>query len=553
VSSIQASRRAVFRIIAQTSYSEWPAYSSTPLYDQSSLSGLEEDIRTVAARWFGHDAHDSIDEFVYHYPLAYFNFQPHDRYTGPTHYDISQLFQVFVLKRLYGWEHETALVEYLNQHPTLVRQFGFDSVPDQSTLWRSWHQRFTTELKDTVETAAETILLKADQAGVSVPREPPDTHSHDLSEEAAADEQSVLDCAERITNHASRIVYPGFSLDRGSGCEIHENAFWDLQTYLGLRENLAANEGARSFTLECRRDRTPLGHTHRTHLRDLSIDEIREMYREAVGRLLDQLAETDAYHRAGIVAIDATEDNPFTGDRTGHEEETLGTKDGEYAYQWATIQLVGNAVPIVLDARPVRKGDSRVEIVRDLLDSAQEYIIVDNVLMDREFDSQHILKEIDQRGLRYVVPKRMQTSEQAQAKRLLKWNQDRYVTDRNLRLDTDERHETTLVYRRQENSEWTNYRQYSVFMTNGEPELLREYEYRWEIESGYKSIKRFMAATTSKNFVLRFFYFAFGCLLYSIWRAVDLLVQIDVTGEYKRSPNVTANTVLTLLKRTGVG
>lgn len=283
------------------------------------------------------------------------------------------------------------------------------------------------------------------------------------------------------------------------------------------------------------------------------INEIREMYCEAVGRLFDRLAETDAFHRAGIIAIDTTEDEPFTGDRTGHEAEIIGTKDGEYAYQWATIQLVGNAVPIVLDARPVRKGDTRLEIVRDLLDSAQEHVLVDNVLMDREFDSQHILEEIDQRGLRYVVPKRMQTSEKAQAKRLLKWNQDRYVTDRNLLLDNDERHETTLVYRRRNNSERTDYRQYSVFMTNGDPRLLREYSYRWEIESGYKSIKRFMAATTSKNFVLRFFYFVFACLLYSIWRAVDLLVQVELTSEYERSPVVTANMVLTLLKQTGIG
>jgi hypothetical protein len=43
---------------------------------------------------------------------------------------------VFVLKRLSRWEHETALVEYLDQHPTLVRQLGFNSLPDQSTLWR---------------------------------------------------------------------------------------------------------------------------------------------------------------------------------------------------------------------------------------------------------------------------------------------------------------------------------------------------------------------------------------------------------------------------------
>jgi IS4 transposase len=53
--------------------------------------------------------------------------------------------------------------------------------------------------------------------------------------------------------------------------------------------------------------------------------------------------------------------------------------------------------------------------------------------------------------------------------------------------------------------------------------------------------------------MLRFFYFAFACLLYSIWRAIDLLVQIEVTGEYEQSPIMTANTVLTLLKRTGIG
>ena len=75
-----------------------------------------------------------------------------------------------------------------------------------------------------------------------------------------------------------------------------------------------------------------------------------------------------------------------------------------------------------------------------------------------------------------------------------------------------------------------------------------------EIESGYRSIKRFMAATTSKNFGLRFFYFAFACLLYSIWRAVDLLVQVELTGEYEHSPVITADNTLTLLKKeTGIG
>jgi hypothetical protein len=73
-------------------------------------------------------------------------------------------------------------------------------------------------------------------------------------------------------------------------------------------------------------------------------------------------------------------------------------------------KIIENLDGAVLDARPVRKDDSRLETVEDLLDSAQDLVFVD-VLMGREFDSQPVLEEISQRGLSYVVPKQMQTSE----------------------------------------------------------------------------------------------------------------------------------------------
>ncbi|ELY69172.1 transposase (TCE33) [Natrinema pellirubrum DSM 15624] len=468
------------------------------------------------------------------------------------------LFRVFVLQECHEWNHETALVDYLSACPELCDQLGLGAVPDQSTLWRSWHERFTLELRETTETAARTILIKAQNTGVEIPREPERKlqYQDDGIASEDPDDRTILKQVETITDHVSRIVFPAFSLNRGEGCEIHENAYWGLQTYLGLRENLAANEGARSFIYESTRERTPLGHAHRDHIRNLSIPEVREMYRQSIRQLIDEVAGTEEFFRAGIAAIDITEAAPFTGDRTGHEDEIIGTKENtdEYAYQWATVQLVGNAVPLVLDARPVRKGESRKKIVEDLLDSAEELVHVDNVLMDREFDSQHVLEMISQRGLSYVVPKRMQTSEKAQAKRLLQRGQVRYETDRKLHLGKNEWHEATLIYRRKEKSKYDDHRQYSVFMTNRASGHLTEYGYRWEIESGYRSIKRFMATTTSKNFGLRFFYFAFACLLYSIWRAVDLLVQVELTGEYEHSPIVTADNTLTLLKKeTGIG
>lgn len=77
--------------------------------------------------------------------------------------------------------------------------------------------------------------------------------------------------------------------------------------------------------------------------------------------------------------------------------------------------------------------------------------------MDREFDSQHLLEAISKRGLTYVVPKRMYTSEKAQAKRLLKRGQDYYTTERGFHLGNNEWHKTTLVYKRKKNSERTDY------------------------------------------------------------------------------------------------
>jgi hypothetical protein len=48
------------------------------------------------------------------------------------------------------------------------------------------------------------------------------------------------------------------------------------------------------------------------------------------------------------------ESDPFTGNRAGQEDQIIGTKEktDEYAYQWATVQLVRNSVPIVLISKP---------------------------------------------------------------------------------------------------------------------------------------------------------------------------------------------------------
>ncbi len=130
------SRRSVFPRIARQ-HVEWPAYDSTPLYDRSSLGGLESDVRVVSGVWFTHLNHNSLEQFVCSIPLAYFRFEAHDCYGSSTCYEMDILFRVFMLKELHGWQHETSLVEYLDSHPELCERLGLESAPNQSTLRRT--------------------------------------------------------------------------------------------------------------------------------------------------------------------------------------------------------------------------------------------------------------------------------------------------------------------------------------------------------------------------------------------------------------------------------
>ena len=96
------SRRTVFCPIAQLSYVDWPTYESSPLFDRTSLSKSESDVRLVAAISFRHDDHESVDSLVHALPLAYVQFGPHDRYIGSTSYEMETLCRLFLLNECHG-------------------------------------------------------------------------------------------------------------------------------------------------------------------------------------------------------------------------------------------------------------------------------------------------------------------------------------------------------------------------------------------------------------------------------------------------------------------
>ncbi len=563
---------------------------------------------------------EQVEDLVVSLPLP--SLEDMDRYPAwHASYSRESIVRALLLKHVLGLSSDAALRRELRSDPYLLGRLGFNDVPDQSTFWRARNRRFDAEPLGALREAARELADMARDHGLDAPGPvEDDDRDEDGHRDGRLGEPSpVVSEADRVAEATRREVFPALELDRAVNATIPESAFWSLQTYLGLREDLHANAGAELYAREAS-DVTPLGHNHRGQLREQSIEEYREMLSAAVENVVTEAKREGVLDRKVSVAIDITTSTPFYGDHDGRQDVVLGTKEqnDHYAYHWATIQVVDSECPIVLDARPVERGDSRAEIVADLLDSALEHVAIDLVLADREFDGDEVKAACEARGLRYLTPKRKHTSERATEKRLSRADREVHAEvqqtvrgpdrktlylrrenadngsvgveateyereyrqklwseledETGLDFGTDEKEEAALhhlgtdILGDENGDESDDVDRYVVFETNaslpvegGEDELrravqrlTRQYQKRWTIENGYKSLKSFVVPTTSKSHALRYFNFLFACLLFNVWKLVDLLLRRLFGVE--DGPVLPASQVLAAVRRaTGIG
>lgn len=602
--------------------------------DDSERSGdaLDEfvaDLTTIAQsqceRW---ESYADIETLVCHLPINHLTFAAHDSlapYSGP--YSMALLVRACLLKEINGWD-ETALHDHLQAHPSLRQDLGFEMLPNQSTFWRAWNERFSADLRDAVREGADSIVTAARACEVPLP----DRITTDEPDESDANgrpkHQLVAEKTDEVWQQAKPFVTDVFALKRGQNWQIHENAFWEQHAYMGMREDMYARSGPASFSLDTKRERIPTGSTHRYQIGKLSVEEIRSMLRNTTRMLIARARQHGELTGKLWAAIDVTKGFPFTGGVEDHEDDILGYKDGSDYYQWAVLKIVGLDVPLVLDAIPRVRGQSKDDIVEKLLTHTTEMADLDLVMMDREFDSDAVKDTCEEYGVHYLNPTRIfVSSDETETIAWMYRDSKRYhVAEGDPNGETPTRKQVYLPKRSNSDDEdendslsevWTEMcGEWEFEDVEGEPSermsfsrlladirreeeveerkqkaqegdvdtaetvvfetnhlyvtardaddqqmdakefihmierLIRWYRHRWGIENGFKKQKHFMVRTTSTERDYRFFNFAFACVLYNVWRLVDLLVKIAIEGKYTSySPRVDANQFLTVAKQ----
>jgi IS4 transposase len=330
-----------------------------------------------------------------------------------------------ILKQAMGWNGETQLADHFEANPELTVAYGFinstptgeskrmqPQPPTQSRLWEMWHQKFSDDLRDICRDVAIDLVELAREEGLPAPDNvfQPD-NKQNASEQS--ENRLIANTTKEVWQHAKPFVTEGFFLKRGDNTQIHENAFWEQHAFMGVRKNMFAESGADSFYVDSTRDRTPSGSNHRWQIRKLSIEEMRRQHRRTTKRLIERARRDGELVGKLWAAIDVTKDAPFTGEMDTDEDGNviepyiLGHRDGNYYHQWASIQIIGHDIPLVLDVVPKQRGMSKDEIVDELLNHATDMVDeISLVLMDREFDSDPVKDICEEYGVYNLNPKR---------------------------------------------------------------------------------------------------------------------------------------------------
>jgi len=277
------------------------------------------------------------------------------------------------------------------------------------------------------------------------------------------------------------------------------------------------------------------------HVKKFEDRQLLEQMFERVFDLTFEFAKkSKTLNRALDLAIDYT-DIMYYGDKADYMVVETQPKTGTtHAYKFATVSIVVNGERFILYAVPVDDIISKAEVVEKLISYAKRKVKIKRVYLDRGFFSIDVIEMLKSLDLKFVMPavknaRIKELMEKYDSPKVIKYTMGRdKTTDFNLVIVEDEGVKVVFA---------TNI----DVRGNGAYTLFDLYSRRWGIETSYRVKECFRARTTSKNYIVRLFYFMFSVALYNLWILVNIILALFLFGRLAEKPVVTAKLFGTVL------
>ncbi len=339
--------------------------------------------------------------------------------------------------------------------------------------------------------------------------------------------------AKQVCRAASTVVYPRLDFDiKPCGSYTRED-FLEVLSRVAFEQEFANTAGK-----TCQLDhgesvdltstaRNGLAKSLLYHLRNLEADAIDDQFDGVRHDLFEILRKQRLLPDCVDVAIDLHQWRFYGDADTDHVLITYPDQGTNRTYCFATICIVAPGMRFTLDVLALESNGFRAKrkAVRSLLKTAQEYVSIRHVYLDRGFYQVHVVAELEQLDVDYIVRARpskgMKTRLSAGAETVV----DEYLMQRKRKPTASVAVTVFAVPHRSTEDE------HVWFVTNldPEPETARAYaaafRRRWGIETSYRQIGDFLPRTSSPTFSVRLFYFLFAVSMYNLWILANVLVS----------------------------
>ncbi|MGC8483812.1 MAG: transposase [Thermodesulfobium sp.] len=441
------------------------------------------------------------------------------------------IIKAIIFRELKGLKFETSLEKFLKENKKVAFKLGFlknanneIDIPDRRTFSYFLKHRITDDDKRIISRVVETTREITEKFGISA----------GIKSEIKQKPQSRVTEENKLakTRLLREKLYPLINLPVNRNSKCTKNQILDALSYIASVGKFT-NGGVES--LEKVKKDVPKAYTILRHVKRNKINDLIEKTDKIIERQFKEINKKLRI-RSAMIAIDETlipfydKGNKRNG-KSVYDFVVGGPEKASTVHfiKHLTADIVHDNIKFTLAIVPRRPGVPLADDVRELIRKVKKIINITLLLADRGFNDSKIFSMLDEEGVKYLMP----LSESKGISSILKMLPINSVY-KNLEYGPFGYKIPYFVYTEGRKGPMKiatslEIKKDDVDFIKNLPEL---YSRRWTIETGYRDKKRnAFARTTSTNYVIRLFYFAFSVMLYNAWNTAKFLIIKEMDFE----------------------
>jgi hypothetical protein len=298
--------------------------------------------------------------------------------------------------------------------------------------------------------------------------------------------------------------------------DLKERSVYSKQVHLKLLLSASLVNGFATGVSNALGD-SPTGETLLSYIKEQKEEMLKKAFDSLINENVSRLRRRRRFRLPLPVAVDL-HDVMYYGDHD-FTPMIIGTKhtDGSnYAFEYLTASVLVDGARLIVAVHSLKSRKDipscTAQIIRKLREQLK--VRIRYLIFDGGFFSIAILRLLELSKLRYIV--RMAQTNKTKGMRLWHGRRFTYTTSGHHRKKSEQiSFEVAVVYDKTKGYKY-------LFATNlpsyYKPEtILKLFKTRWGIETSYRVSNQFLIKTTSRNYIVRLFYYLFACLVYNAW------------------------------------